>query len=171
MPAMASFEQVAASFWRTDAKHGGLAPLTNDIVAEAERSLGNILPADLLRLLRIQNGGAIAADWDACPAEPNFYAETHVPFDALFGIGPADQATTITMLDTAYLIQEWELPTSIVLLAGEGHYWVALDYRICGPTGDPSIVWIDNERNDELQLAPTFRTFIERLTASASFDQ
>lgn len=62
---MASFDQVEASFWHTEVTHGALSPLTDDIIAAAEHSLGVTLPADLLRLLRIQNGGVVADAWDA----------------------------------------------------------------------------------------------------------
>jgi hypothetical protein len=89
----------------------------------------------------------------------------------LHGIGPAGQAGTTTLLDTPYLVQEWELPTPVVLLSGDGHYWIALDYRVCGPTGEPSVAWLDNEMDHELQVAPGFRAFVERLTASASFPE
>ena len=92
-------------------------------------------------------------------------------FEHLYGIGPAGQAETITMLDTPYLVQEWELPSPVVLLSGQGHYWLALDYRHCGPAGHPPVVWIDNEMDHELTLAPSFRAFVERLTASASSDE
>jgi hypothetical protein len=63
-------------------------------------------------------------------------------------------------------VQEWDLPSPVVLLGGEGHYRVAIDYRDCGPTGNSPVVWIDNEMNHELLLAPDFRRFIERLTPS-----
>jgi SMI1-KNR4 cell-wall len=128
--------------------------------------LGVRLPSALLRLLGIQNGGSVAQAWNACPAEPNFYAEDHVPFEDVFGIGAADDARGITMLDTRYLVQEWGLPTPIVLLSGDGHYWIALDYRVFGPDSEPAVTWIDNEMDHELRLAPDFRTFVERLTSS-----
>jgi hypothetical protein len=168
MLGVASFEQVEASFWHVDIKRGILSPLTHDMVGAAERELGVRLPADLLRLLHIQNGGVVSDAWDTCQAEPNFYADDYVPFDHLFGIGPAGQTGPLTLLDTAYLVREWDLPTPVVLLSGQGHYWVALDYRTCGPNGDPAVTWIDNEMNHELQLAPDFRTFVECLTTSAS---
>ena len=163
---VALFEQVEASFWDMTIEHGVLPPLTQDMVAVAERELGVTLPDDLLRLLRIQNGGVVAQAYDACPTEPNFYADDHVPFDHLFGLGPTGDAETITMLDTAYLVQEWDLPTPVVLLSGQGHYWVALDYRTSGPNGEPVVTWVHNEMEHELRLAPNFRTFVERLTSS-----
>ncbi|MGY3215794.1 hypothetical protein ACVWWV_000296 [Bacillus sp. TE9122W] len=32
-------------------------------------------------------------------------------------------------MDSAYLIKEWELPEGLVLISGDGHTWVAMDYR------------------------------------------
>jgi hypothetical protein len=168
---MTSFEQVAASFWHPGSEYLRLPPLTDDLIVDAERRLKITLPPELLQLLRLQNGGVIADSWDACPAEANFYAGDNVPFEHLYGIGPGDQDGATTLLDTPYLVQEWELPSPVVLLSGEGHYWIALDYRDCGPAGKPSVVWIDNEMNHELLLAPDFRAFVERLTASASFPE
>ncbi|WP_238011891.1 SMI1/KNR4 family protein [Dactylosporangium sp. AC04546] len=168
---MASFEQVAAGFWHPEIEHLRLPPLTDELVIDAERNLGVALPLDLLHLLWTQNGGVIADAWDACPADTTFYADDHVPFEHLYGIAPAGQAGTITLLDTPYLVQEWDLPSPVVLLSGQGHYWLALDYRDCGPEGNPPVVWIDNEMKHELSLAPNFRTFVERLTASAAFPE
>ncbi|MEO3930655.1 SMI1/KNR4 family protein [Micromonosporaceae bacterium B7E4] len=169
MRRVAPFDEVAAGFWHETITHGMLSPLTQDVVSAAERVLGVTLPDDLLRLLRIQNGGVVADMWDACPAEGSLYADDHVPFEQLFGIGPADHANVLSVLDTPYLVQEWVLPTRCVLFSGQGHYWVALDYRTCGSDAAPSVVWIDNEMGHELQLAPDFRAFVERLAPSAGF--
>lgn len=56
----------------------------------------------------------------------------------------------------------------VILLHGDGHWWVALDYRGCGRTGEPSVVWIDDEA-DVLFLASDFESFIEGLTSSDQF--
>jgi hypothetical protein len=101
---MPSFEHVEATFWDATIEHGVLPPLTQDMLAVAKRELGVKLPDDLLRLLRIQNGGVVADAWDACPAEANFYADDHVPFDHVFGLGPAGTPGITTLLDTAYLV-------------------------------------------------------------------
>ena len=68
-------------------------------------------------------------------------------------------------------MQEWDLPSPVILFSGQGHYWLALDYRACGPAGQPPVVWLDNEMDHDLTLAPNFRTFVERLTASASCEE
>jgi hypothetical protein len=120
MIAMASFEQAAASFWHPENEQLRQAPLTDESIVDAENQLGVTLPPDLIHLLRLQNGGVIADTWDACPADTNFYAGDHGPFDHLYGIGPAGQTRTTTLLDTPYLVQEWDLPSPVVLLSGQG---------------------------------------------------
>ena len=55
------------------------------------------------------------------------------------------------------------MPKGIVLLSGDEHTWVALDYRSCGPTGEPSITWFDNEMEEEVALAPNFQAFLDGL--------
>lgn len=160
---MTPFEQVAETFWNPALEYGVLPPLTPDAVTMAEHLLGVKLPETLLRLLQIQNGGAVADMWSEYPSEPNVYAEDCVPFDHVFGLGQPRDTGPTTLLDTPYLVQEWDLPTGLVLLSGDGHYWVALDYRTSGPDGEPTVSWIDNEMNHELRLASSFRTFVEHL--------
>lgn len=107
MIVVASFELVAVTLWHPDNKHLRLPVLTDDMVADAQRQLGVSLPPELLHLLRIQNGGVIADGWDAYPAEGTHHAADHVPFEHLYGIGPAGQAQMLTLLDTPYLVNEW----------------------------------------------------------------
>jgi hypothetical protein len=163
---VARFEDVAARFWDPTSKHGMLPPLTDELVTSAESSLQVSLPRELLILLRIQNGGMVSRSYRRCPSLPNFYAEDYVPFRFMFGIGQSGQSTVVSLLHTPYLVNEWDLPSPIVLLYGEGHYWVALDYRAAEGIGEPSVTWIDNEMSHELPLAPTFRIFVEGLAAS-----
>ncbi len=155
---MAGFEQVKATFWSSGA-YGVLPALTEEMVRVAEQALGVTLPPALLDLLRMQNGGGVATAWNAFPtAETTSWSRTHVPFDVLMGIGPHD-----SILDTPYLVEEWGLPSPLVLLSGDGHCWVALDYRTCGRNGEPSVTWFDTEIETEVPLAVDFRSFVEAL--------
>jgi hypothetical protein len=74
----------------------------------------------------------------------------HVPFESMMGIGTAD----MSILDSPELDLEWDMPSEPVLLTGDGHCWIALDYRRSGPAGEPSVVWFDNEVGEDLELAP-----------------
>ncbi|MFI6170414.1 SMI1/KNR4 family protein [Nocardia sp. NPDC051052] len=70
----------------------------------------------------------------------------------------------------AYLVREWGLPAPIVLLDGDGHYWVGLDYRECGPAGEPSVAVFDTDRESSVILAADFETFLRGLTAAEPFE-
>ncbi|MFE7796915.1 SMI1/KNR4 family protein [Nocardia sp. NPDC057440] len=163
---MAKFEEVITSFWQDPIEDNHVA-LTDAAIRDAEEKLGVRLPASLLRLLRVRNGGHVAAHWDAFPVEGSSWSEHYACFDYLEGILDEDDSPTI--LDTPYLVREWELPSPVVLLHGDGHWWVALDYRACGPTGEPSVVEIDSDGPDVVFLAPDFESFVEELTSSERF--
>jgi hypothetical protein len=66
---MASFELIEANFWHMGKQSVELPSLTGDMVATAERDL-NVLPGDLVRLLRVRNGGIVADAWNACQLNP-----------------------------------------------------------------------------------------------------
>ncbi|WP_406346809.1 SMI1/KNR4 family protein [Streptomyces sp. NBC_00648] len=136
---------------------------------DAERQLGVRLPASLLEILRVQNGGLVAELWNAFPTDvPTSWSENHVPLDDMMGIGRHDGQPSL--LDSGYLVEEWGLPSPLVLLSGDGHCWIALDYRTCGERGEPSVTWFDVDTDTELPLATDFQTFVERLAAAASLD-
>ncbi|MEV4679999.1 SMI1/KNR4 family protein [Streptomyces kurssanovii] len=165
---MARFNEVKATFWG-DGRHGVQPPLTEAAVHETEVQLGVRLPSSFLELLRCRNGGQVAARWDAFPTDvPTSWSEDHVPFDMMMGIGRHDDRLSLS--DTPYLVEEWGLPSPIVLLSGDGHCWIALDYRVCGRQGEPSVTWFDADGNSELALAADFRAFVEGLTAAEIFD-
>ena len=165
---MDRFAEVAAAFW-DDGVYGGRPPLTDAAVQDAERRLGVRLPASLLEILRVRNGGPVADPWNAFPTDaPTSWSANHVPLDDVMGIGGHDGQ--LSLLDSPYLVEEWGLPSPLVLLSGDGHCWIALDYRACGEQGEPAVTWFDVERGTELPLAADFRTFVERLTAAEPFD-
>ncbi|MFJ7068701.1 SMI1/KNR4 family protein [Streptomyces sp. NPDC101115] len=165
---MAGFDEVKATFWG-EGRCGVQPPLTDAVVEEAEHQLGVRLPASLLEILWVQNGGVVADAWNAFPTDvPTSWSENHVPLDEMMGIGRHDDQ--LSLLDTAYLAEEWGLPSSLVLLSGDGHCWIALDYRACGERGEPSVTWFDVDTDTELPLATDFTEFVERLTAAASLD-
>lgn len=166
---MTRFDEVKATFWDTADTPMTLPPLTGELLGEAALELGVTLPSSLVELLRLRNGGVVADAGNAFPTnEPTSWAQDHVPFDHLAGIGRDNRM--ITLFDNAYLVREWELPSPVVLLSGDGHYWVALDYRGCGVHGEPSVTWLDADSGTELHLADDFRAFVCGLTSSDHFD-
>ncbi|WP_439378277.1 SMI1/KNR4 family protein [Amycolatopsis lexingtonensis] len=157
---MTPFDQLKPTFW----DRGPGEPLSRREFTHAGRELGVRLPIELGELLGLRNGGSVAASFDAFPTSaPTSYSATHVPFDELLGVGGR-----LSILDSPYLSAEWDLPRQVVVLSGDGHTWVALDYR---RSSEPSVTWFDVELESELALAPTFRAFVEGLVPSASFPE
>uniref|UniRef100_UPI003F83BE8F SMI1/KNR4 family protein n=1 Tax=Bacillus safensis TaxID=561879 RepID=UPI003F83BE8F len=73
-------------------------------------------------------------------------------------------------MDSAYLIKEWELPEGLVLINGDGHTWVAMDYR--KTKENPAIHYFDVEMEEDFKLANSFDEFIEGLyTAEYAVDE
>jgi hypothetical protein len=142
-------------------------PLTDEMVTYAEGQLGVKLPPAYLALLRIQNGG-YTQGFGYPMAQPTTWSDDHVPLNALAGIvvDPSHQ-TAQNLLDTAYMTDEWGLPPRQVLLSGDGHWWITLDYR----NGDePTVAWIDVECGEDVQVAPSFTEFLAGLRPESEFD-
>lgn len=141
-------------------------PLTDDAVLTAESILGVRLPPELIALLRIQNGG-YTQGFAHPMSQPTTWAQDHVPFHDLSGLMPLDHTSPMNIMLTPEMTLEWGLPPKQVLLSGDGHYWITLDYR----NGSiPSVAWIDVECGEDIQVAPTFAAFLEGLVPAAQFD-
>jgi hypothetical protein len=151
-------------FWSSNYyKH---PPLTDEMVAVAERQLGVKLPAEYIALLRIQNGG-YTHGFGFPMTRRTTWAEDHIPLHDLAGIVTDPEIrTALNILETAYMTQEWGLPPRQALLSGDGHWWITLDYR----NGDvPSVAWIGVECDEDIQVAPTFAEFLEKLRPRSEF--
>ena len=124
---MADFDEIKAVFWG-DGTYDVQPPLTDEVVQEAQDLLGVTLPAALLDLLRIQNGGIVACGRRCFPTSaPTSWADDHVPLTDLMGIGHTPGVASL--FETPDLIEEWGLPDGVVPVSGDGHYWIVLAYR------------------------------------------
>ncbi len=139
------------------------------MIGEAEKLMDVRLPALLVELLTLQNGG-YTSGYAFPMSRRTSWADDHVPFLELFGIvTDRDILTAQNVLDSNYLAQEWGLPEKQVLLAGDdGHWWITLDYRH-GPV--PKVRWIDVECGDDILIAGSFEEFINGLLPVDEFVQ
>jgi len=133
---------------------------------QAEAILGVRLPSTLVDLLRVQNGG-YTFGFAHPMSQPTTWAKDHIPLDDLAGIVTDPSIRTAqNLLQTKYLTAEWDLPPKQVLLSGDGHYWITLDYRN-GPT--PSVARIDVECGEDIQVAESFEAFLAGLVPSSVY--
>ena len=152
------------NFWSSNSYNH--PQLTDEMVEFAQAKLGVKLPAEYLSLLRIQNGG-YTKGFGFPMTQKTTWSDDHVPLAELAGIVTDAKIETVqNILDSPEMTNEWGVPPRQVLLAGEGHWWVTLDYR----NGDiPSVAWIDVECDEDLQVAPTFADFLAGLRPDEEF--
>ncbi|EDW21735.1 SMI1/KNR4 family protein [Bacillus pumilus] len=136
-------------FWNKDRESEETFKKINEKgIAKAEKKLGVILPDTYKKLILEQNGGYTLHN--AFPTDqPNGWAEDHVSFDHLRGIAKDEG-----IMDSDYLIEEWELPEGLVLICGDGHTWIALDYR--ETKEHPPVHYFDLEDETDFKLADSF---------------
>ncbi|TKI24749.1 SMI1/KNR4 family protein [Bacillus pumilus] len=144
------------SFWEIDEEaYDTLKKINAEEIAKAEKKLGVTLPDTYKKLILEQNGGYTVHN--AFPTtHSNSWAEDHIQFNHLLGIAEDEG-----IMDSAYLIKEWELPEGLVLINGDGHTWVAMDYR--KTKENPAIHYFDVEMEEDFKLADSFDEFIEGL--------
>ncbi len=153
------------SFWEIDEEgYYTLKKINEAEIAKAEKKLGVTLPDTYKKLILEQNGGYTIHN--AFPTtHSNSWAEDHIQFNHLLGIAEDEG-----IMDSAYLIKEWELPEGLVLINGDGHTWVAMDYR--KTKENPTIHYFDVEMEEDFKLADSFDEFIEGLyTVEYSVDE
>ena len=161
-----------SDFWREDswARKYACPPLIPAIVAEAERMLGYKLPASYIWLMERQNGG-IPVSKCFPTGEPTSWAEDHIAIETIFGVG---KAAGNIVDETRLMVEEWGYPAIGIAICdcpSAGHDEIFLDYRACGPEGEPAVVLIDQEGDyDITRLAGSFEEFIRGLKNDSEFD-
>lgn len=148
-------------------------PPTPGMVASIEAELGVKLPAAYLELMQSQNGG-LPRDTCFPTAEPTSWAGDHVAITGIFGVGRHKTYSLGGSLGSRFMQGEWEYPdwgVCICSCPSAGHDMVMLDYRECGPQGEPSVVHVDQESDFEVTLlAEDFETFIRGLVNDSVYD-
>ena len=140
-------------------------PVTDEMITYAEQYFQVKLPKSYIELLRISNGGILKRQYlDIREIEGPIKEEEFIYFDRLLGIVPPELKQTLSgtsIVDTQYLKEEWGIQQeNIILIGGDGHYWIALDYRL---SEEPRITYIDTENASECLLFNHFDEMIEHL--------
>lgn len=141
-----------------------LPPLTDAVLAAFERRTGLRLPAELVALLRQRNGGRLA-----CP-EFRLAKDEVITCDELMGIGGTESWNAISTL-AGFLagrgedVADWRGvvadPARVLLLAGDGHWFYALDYGAAHSTRAPAVVHLELECGPRRRVvAPSFPAFL-----------
>lgn len=141
--------------WEANNNELKLKPLTEKIVKKAEEQFKVKFPNSYLEVLKEQNGGYIIYNAHPSPV-PTVWGESFITIDHIKGIGNGDG-----ILENDYFIKEWNMPEGLILFSGDGHTWIAFDYR--NSAYEPPIVYVDNESEQIVQVADGFQEFLNHL--------
>lgn len=150
------------------------APPSDELIKEVEDELGYKLPSSYIWLMKQHNGGLPKNDCFPCEY-PTCWAPDHVAISGILGIGRDKKNSLCGEFGSKFWIDDgWEYPAIGVVLCDTptgGHDLIFLDYRECGPQGEPSVVHVDQE--DEYKITPLaddFESFIRGLVSSNVYD-
>ena len=148
-------------------------PPSDELIASVEKELGYKLPAAYIWLMKQHNGGIPVNTCYPCD-EPTCWAEDHVAITGIFGIGREKSCSLCGELGSQFMIDEWEYPAIGVAICdcpSAGHDMIFLDYRACGPQGEPAVVHVDQENDYKItHLADSFEEFIRGLEHESLYD-
>ncbi len=141
-------------------------------MAAVEHELGYTLPASYVALMRSQNGG-IPRKTRHRTKERTSWASDHIAIAGIFSIGREKPLSLCGGLGSRFWIREWGYPAIGIYFAdcpSAGHDMVCLDYRKCGPGGEPQIVHVDQEWGYQITpVAESFEAFILGLQSDEVF--
>ena len=154
-----------SDFWENAPVSGGgfeVNPPDEALIKEIEGKLGYKLPASYIALMKQRNGGYVkkcSFPWSEDP-DDCFY------ISSIMGIG-YEKYSLCGQFGSQFWIDEWEYPPIGVAVCdtpSAGHEMVFLDYRACGPQGEPSVVCVNQEADYAIvPLAENFESFIMNL--------
>ena len=143
-----------------------------EVVATVERSLGYDLPKSYIELAENCNGGMPI---NTChrTTERTTWADDHIAITGIFSIDTAKTCSLSGEHGSKFYIAEWGYPPIGVYFAdcpSAGHDMLCLDYRHCGPHGEPKVVHVDQEWDYKItSVATNFELFIRGLEHENSF--
>ncbi|MBI1891264.1 MAG: SMI1/KNR4 family protein [Burkholderiales bacterium] len=135
---------------------------------EVEALLGVKLPQSYVDLMRRQNGGYVEerliSPLAEVPQEMKYYiGDGYVSVGSIAGLNPRPGAHG-SITQTTYMVDEWDLPKGVVLLDGDGHTWIALDYRQAKE--NPPVIFLISDSGRHINIAKDFSDFLDRMIPS-----
>ena len=147
---------------------------TDELIARVEADLGYRLPAFYVALMRTRNGG-VPRHTCFPTTEATSWADDHIAITSISGIGFEKSNSLCGDLGSQFMIDQWDYPAIGVVVCdcpSAGHDLVMLDYRACGPAGEPAVVHVDQEDDYHITpLAPNFEAFVRGLVPEEGFEE
>ena len=146
------------SFW--DERSDKCAPPTDELIRSVEAELGYKLPESYIYLMKQRNGGKPKNHCFVTKDLKTLY------LSQILSIG-RDDYSLCGRFGSRFMINEWGYPdigVTICHSASAGHEMFFLDYSECGRSGEPKVVYIEQEAGcRRTVLADSFEEFINGL--------
>ncbi|WP_170164133.1 SMI1/KNR4 family protein [Gallaecimonas pentaromativorans] len=139
-------------------------------VSKIEKELGVKFPQSYISLMKDWNGGYLHE-------EHQILIENDVPEDLIYYLGErfwtvgsvagisADLNNSEGIINKSKTAHEWGIPEKVIAFDGDGHTWVAFDYR--DNPDKPKIIFIESDELLSFFLASDFSDFISKLIPSS----
>ena len=138
--------------------------VTDKDIKAVEAELGYTLPVAYIELLKHHNGGVL---------HKNCFINDEgdcVNLTGIYGIDRDKKYSLLGTMGNEFWISKCKYPPIGVVVADTisgGHDMIFLDYRECGPTGEPKVVRVDQEGDYSITLlADNFGDFVKNLYIS-----
>jgi SMI1 / KNR4 family. len=139
---------------------------TDELIKSIEDELGYKLPDSYISLMKIHNGG-IPKKTCYPTSTPTSWSDNHIQICGISGIGRKKMYSLCGEMGNNFMIQEWGYPNIGLVICDTptaGHDIIMLDYRKCGPHGEPEVIHVDQEFDYKITfLAENFITFLNGL--------
>lgn len=139
--------------------------LTAEDIESVEKELGFKLPASYIEFMKHQNGGIPQKRYFM--ASGTAWVDNYISVHGILGFDSNKTFSLCGKIGSKLMIDEWEYPAIGIYFADTpsgGHDMLCLDYRKCGPEGEPEVVHVDQECDFSITfVAKDFETFIKSL--------
>lgn len=139
---------------------------TEEEIKAIEKELGYRFPDAYLDFMKVHNGGLVKK---GCYTylDSETQEEREIMITGFLGIGCDKENTIMGTFGSQFWIDEWEYPNIGIVIcdcASGGHDMVFLDYRECGPEGEPCVSHVDQESDYRItKIADSFEMFVSGL--------
>ena len=132
-----------------------------------EQRLEVTLPQSYIDLMRASNGGYLEENLcialqNPIPKNMDYYlGDRYWPLSTVAGV-TTDQTNINSLLYTADTAWHWDVPKKLVAFDGDGHTWLAFDYRNINDS-EPKIVFIESDDFTIYDIAKNFEEMLKIL--------
>ena len=139
---------------------------SDDVRDRVENSFGIRFPKTYIDLMKRWNGGYLGDTFQIPVKEPPDSLHYHLGagFFSISDIGglTEDARSLGSILYTVTTARNWGVPKEVIPFSGDGHTWIAFDYRHL-VNDEPTIIFIETDKLWFRVLANSFQELLDSL--------